>query len=76
MEREVKPLPGLNLNAWEEGLSEDVDRVFLLHGIRNGFDITDEEAVISPVILPNHPTAKPQSELYEKATKQVQNEIQ
>lgn len=76
LEFEVQPLPGLNLTAWEEELGNDVDREFLLHGIKHGFDIIDNEAVLSPVILPNHPSAKPQSELYEKATKQVLNEIQ
>ena len=73
---EVHPLPGLNLRAWEEELCDDVDRTFLLQGIRYGFDIIDENAVISPVTLPNHPSARPHSELFEKATKQVVNEIQ
>ena len=73
---EVHPLPGLNLRAWEDELCDDVDRTFLLQGIRYGFDIIDENAVISPVTLPNHPSARPHSELFEKATKQVVNEIQ
>ena len=73
---EVKPLPGLNLQAWEEELGNDIDSDFLLKGIQNGFDIIDENVVITPVQLPNHPSAKPGSELYEKATDQVLSEIQ
>ena len=73
---EVKPLPGLNLSAWEEKLGNDLDRDFILQGIKNGFDIIDEDANISPVILPNHPSAKPHSQLFKKATKHVINEIQ
>lgn len=72
---EVLPLPGLNLNAWEEELCDDVDRTFLLNGIKYGFDIIDEDAEISHVNLPNQASARPNSELFEKATKQVVNEI-
>ena len=49
---------------------------FPIAGVRYGFDIIDENAVISPVTLPNHPSTRPHSELFEKATKQVVNEIQ
>ena len=69
-------MPGLNLQAWEEELGNDIDSDFLLKGIQNGFDIIDENVVITPVQLPNHPSAKPGSELYEKATDQVLSEIQ
>ena len=66
---EVKPLPGLCYNAWEK----DCD--FILNGIINGFVIVDDDAQVSPVQLPNHPSTKLQSDLYDKATEQVLNEI-
>ena len=47
-----------------------------MNGIKYGFDIIDEDAEVSHVYLPNHPSARPNSELFEKATKQVVNEIQ
>ena len=75
VEFEVKSLPGLCYNAWEREFSNDVDRDFILNGIKNGFDIVDTDAEVSPVLLPNHPSAKPQSDLYDKATEQGLNEI-
>ena len=71
---EVKYLPCLYLLAWEEELKNDVDSVFLLKGIKNGFDIIDKDVEVTPVQLPNHPSAKPGSELYETATDQVLSE--
>lgn len=76
LDLEVRPLPGLNLAAWMHELGDDIDRDFILKGIQDGFDIIDNIEHISPVSLPNHPSARPNSELYEKATKQVLNEIQ
>ena len=49
---------------------------FLLHGIANGFDIIDDDVVISPVAAENHPSARPSGKLYEKASKQILTEIE
>ena len=69
-------MPGLHLTAWEEELGNDPDREFLLQGIRNGFDIIDPGSDIPQVRCPNHPSARPSSELYEKASKRVKQEIE
>ena len=63
------------MSAWEQELSGDPDREFILHGIKNGFDIIDADAVISPVSSDNHPSARPQSALYKKASEQILKEI-
>ena len=76
VECEVNPLPGLHLAAWEEELGEDPDRHFLLEGIKNGFEIIDNDADISPASCQNHPSARPGSPLYAKATAQVLREIE
>ena len=73
---EVNPLPGLRLSAWEKELGNDFDRQFILNGIENGFDIIDVDADITPVVCQNHPSAKPNSPLYDKATAQVLREIE
>ena len=73
---EVRPSPGLNLTAWEQELNNDPDKEFLLNGISNGFDIIDEDSDISPVLCENHPSARPGSPLYAKASAQVLNEIE
>ena len=73
---QVNPLPSLNLRAWENELENDQDKQFLLHGIENGFDIIDDDVCITPVSCDNHPSAKPGSELYEKASEQVKKEIE
>ena len=73
---EVNPLPGLCLTAWEEELGEDCDRQFILSGIANGFDIIDEGADVNSVSCKNHPSASPNSPLYDKATSQVIKEIE
>ena len=65
----------LCLTAWEEELGNDPDREFILHGLSNGFDIIDSDAVPSTVDCKNHPSARPGSALYEKACEQVQEEI-
>ena len=57
-------------------MADDPDKEFLLHGIANGFDIIDDNVVISPVSAKNHPSARPSSELYEKASKQILSEIE
>lgn len=69
-------MPGLCLTAWEEELGEDCDRQFILSGIANGFDIIDEGADVNSVSCKNHPSASPNSPLYDKATSQVIKEIE
>ena len=56
--------------------SGDPDRDFILQGIRNGFDIIDPGSEIPQVICSNHPSARPSSALYEKASKRVLQEIE
>lgn len=69
-------MPKLCLAAWEEELADDCDRDFIISGIKHGFDIIDDDAVISPVSCKNHPSAKPGSPLFNKATSQVIKEIE
>ena len=66
---------GLRLSAWEEELKGDIDRKFILNGIKNGFDIIDVAAEPKPVQCDNHKSAQPGSPLYAKATKQILHEI-
>ena len=66
---------GLCYSAWEEELGDDIDKEFILNGIRNGFDIIDKNASPKPVCLENHASAKPGSPLYDQATEQVLKEI-
>lgn len=73
---EVHPSPGLILSAWEEELENDPDKHFILNGIRNGFDIIDPGSSITNVSCPNHPSARPNSPLYDKACEQVLREIE
>ena len=72
----VKLSPGLQLHVWEQELADDPDKEFLLQGIANGFDIIDDNVVISPVSAKNLPSARPSSELYEKSSKQILSEIE
>ena len=48
---------GLRLSAWEEELKGDIDRKFILNGIKNGFDIIDIAAEPKPVQCDNHKSA-------------------
>lgn len=73
---EVNPLPSLHFAAWEAELDVDYDREFLLQGIKCGFDIIDDSSNVHNVSCPNHPSARPNSPLYEKATAQVVKEIE
>ena len=47
-----------------------------MDGVKNGFHIIDNDAVISQAECSNHPSAKPGSPLYEKASAQVKKEIE
>ena len=49
----------------------DIDRQLILHGLRNGFDITDKDFNPFPVQCDNHISARPGSPLYDKTTKQI-----
>ena len=69
-------MPGLNLTAWEEELHDDPDKEFILDGIKNGFVIIDPESDVFPVTCANHPSARPNSPLYAKASNQVLKEIE
>ena len=69
-------MPGLRLAALEEGLGDDCDRQFIPDGISNGFDIIDEGSDVNPASCQNHPSARPNSPLYDKATSQVIKEIE
>ena len=62
--------------AWESELQNDSDRDFILDGVKNGFNIIDDNANITRVRCSNHPSAKPGSPLYDKASAQVQREIE
>ena len=73
---QVNPLSCLNPLAWESELEDDQDKDFLLNGIRNGFSIIDEAVEVTPVQCGNHPSAKPGSPLYAKASAQVRREIE
>lgn len=75
----MKPNPGLGqcYAAWEEELGADEDRVFILDGIKNGFDIVDCSAhPTSPVDPPNNRSAQPDSPLHKQATQQVLSEVE
>lgn len=66
----------LKYKAWEDELKYDLDKNFLLCGIKNGFDIIDSDADPSQARCNNHPSAQPNSPLYAKATEQINIEIQ
>ena len=70
------PQSSLCFTAWEEELGDDIDRDFILDGIKHGFDIIDTSANPIPVHCENHTSAKPGSTLYHQATEQVLKEIQ
>ena len=53
----------------------DVDREFILDGIKNGFNIIDADADPKPVHCQNHKSAQPGSPLYAKASKQILHEV-
>ena len=74
----MKPNPGIGecLAAWEEELEHDIDKTFILDGIKNGFNIVDPTAIPVPVEPPNNRSAQPDSPLYQQATKQVLSEIE
>ena len=56
-------------------MENDCDKSFLLNGIKNGFDIIDDDVHVTPVLSKNHPSASPSSPLFKKATEQVKKEL-
>ncbi|MEW8547701.1 MAG: reverse transcriptase domain-containing protein [Candidatus Thiodiazotropha sp.] len=66
----------MSIAAWEEELGNDVDRDFILNGLKNGFDIIDGDASPTPVHCENHRSAMPASAYYNQATRQVLKEIE
>ncbi|MES9970252.1 MAG: reverse transcriptase domain-containing protein [Candidatus Thiodiazotropha sp.] len=57
-------------------MKDDIDKEFILHGLKHGFDIIDTTANPTPVHCENHTSARPGSPLYRQATEQVLKEIQ
>ena len=70
-----RPSFSLCLSAWEEELHGDIDREFILDGIKNGFNIIDADADPKPVHCEYHKSAQPGSPLYARASKQILQEI-
>jgi len=54
----------------------DVDREFILFGIKHGFDIVDVNCEPVRVEVDNHPSALPGSPYFELASVQIQQEIE
>ncbi|CAC5409546.1 unnamed protein product [Mytilus coruscus] len=72
----VKPVRDLNFNVWQEQLKNDFDKDFLLHGIKNGFDIVQNDLALINISAKNHPSALPSSPLFEKTHQQILTEIE
>ena len=71
----MTPSPGLNFDVWEEELTGDSDRDFILNGIRNGFDIVSTDEIPLAVETNNNISARPGAPMYEQASKQILAEI-
>ena len=71
----LSPGTGMYFSAWEEELADDIDKDFILNGLRCGFNIIDESASPHPVKCDKHPSAHQGSLLYKEATEQVLKEI-
>ncbi|CAC5425942.1 unnamed protein product [Mytilus coruscus] len=73
----VKPVRDLVYTVWQEELKNDSDKEFLLHGIKNGFDIV-QDINLAPLNISakNHPSAHISSPLYDKAHQQILIEIE
>ena len=67
----------LNLEIWEKELGNDFDKEFLLDGIKNGFQIINSDCKLPEnIISKNHPSAHPNSPLYDKAHAQILLELE
>ena len=74
---DLRQSPGsLSIAAWEEELENDVDREFILNGLKNGFDIIDCDATPKSVHCDSHRSAMPSSPHFNQATQQVLKEIE
>ncbi|VDI83885.1 Hypothetical predicted protein [Mytilus galloprovincialis] len=51
-------------------------KIFFLQGIKNGFDIVQDNLASSHISAKNHPSANPSSPLYNKAHQQILTEIE
>ncbi len=69
----VSPLT-TSLPVWAEELQDNEDAEFLLSGIADGFRITDEGALFSPVECDNYKSATC-AENFEKVEQQIKTEI-
>ena len=63
------------MSAWEQELGDDVDKEFILTGVREGFHIIDQNSSPEEAAANNHPSALPTSPLFAQATEQVNVEI-
>lgn len=62
------------LQVWEQELEHDPDSEFLIHGIKNGFDICDPESDPSPVETDNYSSAT-NVDTRDKVEEQIRSEI-
>jgi hypothetical protein len=69
-------MPGLKFPAWERELEGDLDRDFILEGVKGGFHIIDPTSDPVKVEVGNHPSASPSSPLYAQATVHILQEIE
>ncbi len=53
-------------DVWDQELQDDVDRDYLLDGIKYGFHLTDSEAVLHPASFPNHKSTEDSRAAVEK----------
>ena len=62
---------------WEQELTfiNHPQKDYILHGIKYGFDLVNTEMDQIPVETPNHPSARPNSPLYDKIHDQICEEI-
>ena len=68
-------MPYLNLEAWRVELTNDPDSTFLLQGLTKGFDLVNNDAILEPVEVGNHPSASPGSKDYELVKQHILSEI-
>lgn len=75
--REV-PTVGIDrcLTAREKELADGQEKLFIISGLKHGFDIIDPNAQIKPVEVDNHVSASTANRLYHKDTEQINLEIE
>lgn len=62
------------IGVWEKELKHDPDKDFLLHGIKNGFNICNIDSEPDPVEMENYESAT-NSTVRSKVEKQIQTEL-